>query len=331
MLRQKINENEKNRERLAKIKPTVPPDLYIELKILKLKLSKAKFRSSLLNQELQEINKRIQKLEETELKSKQLASQSISYYLPHLKNQEFKPSKVISNGKGSSVVAFGVGVNKLVQLPRLIILLNSLVENKGENGNLIIIVYVNINELDNKAVISKVSDQFRDELKQGLIDVIAPPINYYPDFKDFSGTFGDTRITTIENAKTNLDNVFLMMYAKKKAPFYVQLSVNLIAQPQFNDKIRNFAVKKSSSNDSWVELSFSMEGCFGKLYRSEELKLMIPFIMEFYKIKPCNWLIFGFIGTRVCHLEKNDCVNRINSNRRQFRPVLFKKSITDET
>lgn len=324
VLRQKIDENKKIQERLAKIKPTVPPDLYEEITQLKLKLSKAEFRSSLLNFKFQNLNEKIQKLEDAESKNVDLSLPAIFRYLPHLKNQLFQPSYVISNGKGFFGVAYGVGINKLLQFERLLTLIDSLFKNKGKKVDWVLIVYVNINRQDNKEVVDKINNQFKDELEKGFIDIIVPPMNYYPDFKSVKGTFDDTNKTTIENSKTNLDNVFLMMYAEKKAPFYVQLSTSLIAKPHFDYKIQNFALKKSSTNVTWIELSFSMDGCFGKLYRTKELKRLIPFILEFYDIKPCNWLLFGFIGTLVCHLEKNDCVERIKSKRKQFRPVLFK-------
>ena len=330
VLRQKVDENKKIQERLAKIKPTVPPDLYGEITQLKLKLSKAEFSSALLNFKFQNLNQKIQKLEKRGLNYVHLGLPVIFRYLPHLKNYAFEPSTVISNGKRFFGVAYGVGINKLLQLERLITLMDSLFKNKGEEDNWILIVYININKQDNKDVIKRITDQFQSELEKGLIDIVVPPMNYYPDFKRFPGTFGDTNITTIENSKTNLDNVFLMMYAEKKAPFYVQLSINLIAKPHFDRKIQNFALKKSFSNMTWVELSFSMDGCFGKLYRTKELKRLIPFILEFYDIKPCNWLLYGFIGSLVCHLEENDCVKRIKSYRKQFRPVLFKSIYVDK-
>ena len=328
VLRQKMNEREEIQKRLAKVKPTVPIELYKQLESIKLQLTVEKFKSSLLNQELQDVYKGIQTLAKRNVigNSKLALPSSLHLHLPHLAENIFKPSRVVSpNNKTGIIVAYGVGVNKLSQLSGLTTLLDSLVSHKERDENLVFIIYINIkDERDDTLVINTILKQFDTPIKQGLIDIIVPPKNYYPDFQQFQGTFGDSDSVTIENSKINLDNAFLMMYAQKKAPFYVQLSVNLTAQPHFSKKIQDFAVKKASSNDSWVELSFSMDGCFGKLYRTADLKRLVPFIIEFYKIKPCNWLLFNYIGTHKCHLAKGNCAKTVRKNRKEFRPVLFK-------
>ena len=179
---------------------------------------------------------------------------------------------------------------------------------------------------DNSVVISKMEELFPIEIRSGLLDIIVPPSDFYPDYQDFEGSFEIPKSLKVKHAEKNLNMVFLMMYARAKAAFYVQLDLELpFIVPEFSSKIRKFVFNKVSLSDTWIELSFTTDGCVGKLYRTEDLDRLIPFILSSYSVKPCDWILFGFIQTIVCHPERSNCTDEVKKHRRQYRPVLFKR------
>lgn len=48
--------------------------------------------------------------------------------------------------------------------------------------------------------------------------------------------------------------------------------------------------------------------------KSSDLPWMIQFIAMFYSDKPGDWLLEGFLETKICHLEK-DFVSKLFSRR----------------
>lgn len=43
----------------------------------------------------------------------------------------------------------------------------------------------------------------------------------------------------------------------------------------------------------------------GKLFKSEDLPLIVQFFLMFYKDKPIDWLIDHLLWVKVCHPEKD--------------------------
>ena len=62
--------------------------------------------------------------------------------------------------------------------------------------------------------------RFKRDVDSGLIEIIAPSANFYPDFKTMKGTLGDSDERTRWRTKQNLDYSFLMMYAQHRGTYY---------------------------------------------------------------------------------------------------------------
>ncbi|XP_066916342.1 alpha-1,3-mannosyl-glycoprotein 4-beta-N-acetylglucosaminyltransferase A-like [Clytia hemisphaerica] len=329
VLHQKALENTEYKQRLDKIKPTVPTDLYDQLKVLKWRLVQEKFRSTLLQQHLLKFHKRMQKKEfSNHIKrfgDTALTLPSLHRFLPQINEDHFKLSKLYTNNTDPHTIIYGVGIHSFDDLEDLIGLLDSLFQNLDEKAkqDCLFVVYVNL-ERNSEDATSRLLQKYDSYVKSKLLDIIIPPKNYYPKFDDIVGTFGAESKVNIENMKSSLDSVFLMMYAALKGAFYVRLSAKQRAEPGYSTKVRDFAIKRASMNEPWYELSFTKHECFGKLYQMSDLSRLVPFILEYSNVKPCDWIIFGFVGTLVCNPEKGDCLKRIKDHRRQYRPVLFK-------
>ena len=187
------------------------------------------------------------------------------------------------------------------------------------------IVYVNIAQ-GKDSLIASINDEFSKHVEEGLLHIIEPPTNFYPKRESAEKKFKISWNVTAQHSKDNLDIAYLMMYARTKAAFYVQLSLDLLAVPQYATKVKNFAIKKASLKETWFALSFSTQGCSGKLYRSNDLDRLILFFLMYHDVKPCDWIALSLAGTIFCHLEKENCDGVIKKQTRQYRPVLFKKA-----
>lgn len=68
----------------------------------------------------------------------------------------------------------------------------------------------------------------------GLIEIISPPGEFYPDMASLKQTLGDDMERVTWRSKQALDFSFLMMYAKDRGTFYVQLEDDVLTK-----KVRN--------------------------------------------------------------------------------------------
>ena len=60
-------------------------------------------------------------------------------------------------------------------------------------------------------------------------------------------------------SKQALDFTFLMMYAKDRGTYYVQLEDDVITKHGFISTMRNFAAEKTAEKKSWWVLLFAMK------------------------------------------------------------------------
>ncbi|GBM84159.1 Alpha-1,3-mannosyl-glycoprotein 4-beta-N-acetylglucosaminyltransferase A [Araneus ventricosus] len=106
----------------------------------------------------------------------------------------------------------------------------------------------------------EIRNRFQKHLDSGLLEVIAPPEGYYPDFNNLRNTLGDTVERVRWRTKQNLDYAYLMMYAQAKGTFYVQLEDDILTKPHYLTIMKNFAFKKLRENKEWIILDFCQLG-----------------------------------------------------------------------
>ncbi|XP_061541081.1 alpha-1,3-mannosyl-glycoprotein 4-beta-N-acetylglucosaminyltransferase B isoform X6 [Phycodurus eques] len=154
---------------------------------------------------------------------------------------------------------------------------------------------------------SSISARFPSEIRSGLLEVVSPSVHFYPDFSHLRESFGDPKERVRWRTKQNLDYCFLMMYARAKGTYYVQLEDDIVARPAYLSTMKKFALQQPS--DDWMILEFSQLGFIGKMFKSSDLSLIAEFMLMFYKDKPIDWLLDHIMWVKVCNPEK-DAVSR---------------------
>ena len=68
---------------------------------------------------------------------------------------------------------------------------------------------------------------FKFETDTGLLEIIVPPSEYYPDFSIIHNdkVFNDSRERVKWRTKQNYDFSYLMTYSQKRAVYYLQVNL----------------------------------------------------------------------------------------------------------
>ena len=120
----------------------------------------------------------------------------------------------------------------------------------------------------------------------GLIEIISPPAEFYPDMTSLKQTLGDDMERVTWRSKQALDFSFLMMYAKSRGQFYVQLEDDVLTKKGFMSIMKHFALGKIAEKKPWLVIDFCQLGFIGKMFKSVELPWLVNFFLMFYNDKP---------------------------------------------
>ncbi|XP_010175492.1 alpha-1,3-mannosyl-glycoprotein 4-beta-N-acetylglucosaminyltransferase B [Antrostomus carolinensis] len=249
------------------------------------------------------------------------------YYLPHLREYEdaIFPNVIFGQQRTGVSLVMGIPTVKREKQHYLINTLNSLLYELSEeqkNDCVIIVFVAEVNAEYVNSVAESVKTSFPREIQSGVLEVISPPASYYPDLSNLKKTFGDSEDRVRWRTKQNLDYSFLMLYAQPKGMLYLQLEDDIIAKSDYIESIKNFAAKQSQE---WMILEFSQLGFIGKLFKSEDLPLIVEFFLMFHKDKPIDWLIDHLLWVKVCNPEKDaiHCEKEKARLRIRAKPSLF--------
>lgn len=154
---------------------------------------------------------------------------SLFTYLPHIvgKPQSLRPSFQLSQNRYGVSIVIGIPTIRRDKTSYLQQTVASLIQgmSKEEQKECLIVVFVA--EPNDPEYVQEVgrelSKQFPQHLQSGLLELISPPAEFYPDFNNIKQTYGDTKERVKWRTKQNLDFSFLMMYARMKAVYYVQM------------------------------------------------------------------------------------------------------------
>lgn len=255
---------------------------------------------------------------------------SIYHYLPHLvKNSEsLRPALKISKGRSDVSMVLGIPTVKRQVQSYLISTVQNLIENMSKEERLDALIIVFIAESDKEYIMKQAGDienMFYEHIESGMLEVIAPPASYYPDFEKLRQTLGDPMERIKWRTKQNLDFAYLMMYAQPRGTFYVQLEDDILTKPGYLTIMKNFAYKQISAKRDWILLDFCQLGFIGKLFKCVDLSKLIAFFSMFYNDKPVDWLLDHMIQTKVCRFDKDvkDCKKRKDSVWVHYKPSLF--------
>lgn len=328
-IKQKQYENEEMISRIEGAKSTVPPLIFKSITLLKEKLMSLEFENNVRTQELLTLRRKLKdRFADNMTEGRSLSLPSIYNVLPHLLGHKdaLSPTTHLSKGRKNITLAFGIPTVRRQKKSYLRQTLQSLISglNEEERKDVLLIVFIGEQNPEYiQEIVSDVKSKFSAALQSGLLEVVAPPRNYYPNMDNLPSTFNDPKERVKWRAKQNLDYAFLMMYAQSRSIFYIQMEDDVIATPSYASTIKSFAMQQASNN--WFMLEFSALGFIGKLFHAYDLSILVDFFLLFYKEKPNDWLLDHVLWVKVCNPEKDlkHCNREKAKLRIKFKPSLF--------
>ncbi|XP_060875700.1 alpha-1,3-mannosyl-glycoprotein 4-beta-N-acetylglucosaminyltransferase B-like isoform X1 [Metopolophium dirhodum] len=233
-------------------------------------------------------------------------------FLPQLWSHEdnLRPFILHSGGRKTVSMVYGIPTVRRQNKNYLIQTLINIVKNMNQNEKEDSLIVVMIGEIDREytqQVTTEIKNQLPEAVNSGLVDIIAPTPEYYPDFGKLRLTLGDSKIRVSWRSKQNLDYAFLMMYCQPKGSFYVQIEDDVITKPQFHTIMKNTALQRIANGQEWFILDFGELGFIGKMFRCSDLSWLIQYLIMFYNDQPVDWLLDGFVETKACGYYKINC------------------------
>jgi len=225
-----------------------------------------------------------------------------------LPNMVFTPALRISKGRGHVSTVLGVPTVKRDRQSYLEETLTSLLENMSveEMADTLIVVFVAETDFHHVTSISiLLEEKFSEHLQSGLLEIISPPPQFYPDLTRLEETLGDSMDRVRWRSKQLLDFTFLMMYAMRRGTYYVQLEDDVITKRGFVSTMNQFALKMTAENKPWFIIDFCSLGFIGKMFKTVDLPLLSQFLLMFYKDKPVDWLLIDLLRAKMCRPLEN--------------------------
>jgi alpha-1,3-mannosylglycoprotein beta-1,4-N-acetylglucosaminyltransferase A/B len=97
-------------------------------------------------------------------------------------------------------------------------------------------------------------------IENGLIEIISPPIDFYPDFDKLKLSLNDDKQRVKWRTKQNYDFTYLMMYSAIRGKYYIQLEDDVVTKPGYIHIIETF-INRQQKQD-WFMLEYSSLGNF---------------------------------------------------------------------
>lgn len=164
-----------------------------------------------------------------------LSLPSIYDPLPHIirSAESLNPSLKWSKGKLQARMVIGISTVKRQNESYLEQTMTSIFKAMSTEEEKDVLIVLMIAEPNDKEYIETTSrclrKIFEKQIDQGLLDIIVPPAQFYPDISKLNLSFGDSIERVRWRSKQNLDYAFLMMYAKQRgSAYYVQLEDDIL-------------------------------------------------------------------------------------------------------
>jgi alpha-1,3-mannosylglycoprotein beta-1,4-N-acetylglucosaminyltransferase A/B len=175
------------------------------------------------------------------------------------------------------------------------------------------------------SIANSINASFSAEIEAGILDVISPPLEYYPDWSSLKLTMGDLPERVQWRSKQNLDYAFLMMYCQWRGLYYVQIEDDILTKPNFVATMRDFAMEKTAAKEPWFVIDFCKLGFISKMFSTSNLPIVIQFFLAFFNDKPGDWLLDNLIHTKVCKNDQSykQCQEEKNTVWIRYKPSQF--------
>ncbi|CAF3917457.1 unnamed protein product [Rotaria sordida] len=190
-------------------------------------------------------------------------------YLKHLNNKHdmLSPSfhRQTTNGKYlRQNISFIIGIPtvKRDKQSYLIETIKSLIDNLNNDDieHLLIVIFI-AEPFDIEYVRTtahQIEKLYNKYIENGLIEIISPPIEFYPDFDQLALSLNDNKERVKWRTKQNYDFTYLMMYSSIRGKYYIQLEDDVVTKPDYIHIIENFINLQKTQN--WFMLEYSSLG-----------------------------------------------------------------------
>ncbi|XP_030571200.1 alpha-1,3-mannosyl-glycoprotein 4-beta-N-acetylglucosaminyltransferase A [Drosophila novamexicana] len=247
-----------------------------------------------------------------------------------------------SNGRTGVQFVLGVPTVRRVGENYLLETVAHLIEKLSDYQRNSCLIVIYIGETDSQIVESiwkEIGDSFGYHLDDGLIDVISPPVNYYPDFESLFITLHDDPNRVRWRTKQVLDYMYLMTYASSRGSYYLQLEDDIEPTVGYLDYIIQLKALHThfrlDHHRGWIVLSFSELGFIGKLFHVYEIKPFLAHVQNFYNDQPIDWLLYSYVKLRSCpwdsfntaDCERDFFMNYIRATQSQFQHIGVESSL----
>ncbi|XP_006887107.1 PREDICTED: glycosyltransferase 54 domain-containing protein-like [Elephantulus edwardii] len=243
-------------------------------------------------------------------------------FLPHLqKVDRIHPNVILSKGKKD--VSFAVGISTVSRgkhsyLRQTLTSVISRMTPSEEKDSVVIVSVADSKGEYLSDVVNMIKKKFKNQVMSGSLEVISVPTSLYPSpLPEYSQN------TKSWEMKQVLDFCFLMLYARPKATYYLQLEDDITSKYAYFTKITEFV--RNSTRKDWFYVEFSILGFIGKLFRSQDLPDFVRFFLMFYKVKPIDLLLNDIFQIKYCKQEEifRSCLKRNTHIRVKYKPSLF--------
>lgn len=259
-----------------------------------------------------------------------LSLPSIVDTLPHLGHvTDVQPAYKLSQGRGPVSITLGIPTVKRQSQSYLEQTLKSIFDNMDEDEAKDTLVVLMVAEPFDKEHVKKVaeliSSSFREQLATGLLEIIAPPAEFYPDLNNLRQTLGDPAYRVQWRSKQNLDYAYLMMYAKQRSTYYVQLEDDVLTKAKFVKTMKDTALEWTAQKQEWLLIDFCQLGFIGKLFKTSSLPILVQFFLAFYDVKPVDWLLVDVVNIIACAptITGAKCKEERDKMHIKYKPSLF--------
>ena len=184
--------------------------------------------------------------------------------------------------------------------------IDSLLWSMNHNeSRVVILISINDEIIDDQSMnfirktASEIIDNFGEHVKKGSIEIISPPVDFYPDYsKIINLNGGDDEADTSERlkwrSKQTLDYAFMFSYAYKQqmADLVMLLEDDIkVTEANIIDTVLGFieSVEKTKQPKMSLWYEFCPWGAIGKVFPTKRLPLFVNFFTTFYFNEPVDW------------------------------------------
>eukprot|EP00730_Choanoeca_flexa_P008559 TRINITY_DN12504_c0_g1_i10.p2 TRINITY_DN12504_c0_g1~~TRINITY_DN12504_c0_g1_i10.p2 ORF type:complete len:457 (+),score=70.53 TRINITY_DN12504_c0_g1_i10:3348-4718(+) len=166
-------------------------------------------------------------------------------------------------------------------------------DDKHRNDVLFVIFLADLEAVKRRKVADVLGLHYATRIRRDQLRLIEAPNDFYPSFVNVRGAFNDDEKRWRWRQKQCVDYSFMMSYAYRISPYYLQLEDDVTTVPGYIDAIFEFI---EAQDKPWIMLEYSLLGFIGKLFHDESLPRLAWLFRAFYEDQPVDFLVRYFVA-----------------------------------